>query len=131
MRRCFLKAGLFLLFLLGGLIFLLTPAKVLAATGADITTSPVTVTLSAKPGSTTSTQLALRNNSDLPINMTIQLDTFSADGTSGEARINPPKSNDASLSWVHFSQNSFIAQPNTWTYIQMTITLPKSAGLGY
>jgi hypothetical protein len=123
--------GLFLLFLFGGLTLLFRPASALAATGPNVTTSPVSVTLSTPPGTTTSTKLALRNNGDAPIGMTLQLDTFSADGSSGQARIQTPPANDASISWVHFSQTSFTTQPNAWSYIQMTINVPKTASLGY
>jgi len=126
-----LKASLFLLFILAGLTLFVKPSGVLAAAAPDITTSPVSITLNAKPGTTTSTQLTVRNNGVLPVDMDIQVDTFKANGTTGQAQIQTPQPNDQSINWVHFSQNSFTAQPNTWTYVQMTISLPKSASLGY
>ena len=115
--------------LLDGDIFAST---VLAAgQGSGITTSPVSADLTAKPGSGVTTTLQVENNSPQPVAMTIELDTFRAYGTNGQAQIFTTRPGDASLSWVHFSKTSFIAQSGVWTPVQMTIDLPKDAGLGY
>ena len=97
----------------------------------SLTTSPVSTDLAGKPGSSVSTTLQVMNNSSLPLNITVQLDTFKASGTTGQAQIVTPKTGDDFIKWVTFSKNSFIAQPGVWNSVQMTINLPSYAALGY
>jgi hypothetical protein len=105
----------------------------LAATSSSssLTTSPISVSLNDKPGQTTTTTLEVENNGTQPVSVGVQLKTFTASGDSGQAAIVSPVSSDTSLSWVHFSQTTFTALPGVFTPIQMTISLPKGADLGY
>ena len=113
--------------LFGGLAY----SSQVQAVGTSLTTSPVSVNLTGKAGQTVTTTLQVQNNSANALKIAIQLDTFHAQGTAGKAAITPPTSNDTFISWVHFSQTSFIAQPGAWTPVTMTINLPTSASLGY
>jgi len=99
--------------------------------GISLTTSPVSTDLTGKPGSSVSTTLQVMNNSSIPLNITLQLDTFKASGTSGQAQIIAPSSGDDFINWVTFSNQSFLAEPGVWTPVQMTINIPSYAGLGY
>ena len=99
--------------------------------GSNITTSPVSTTLSANPGSTVSTTLQLQNNGAKPVNISVKLQEFKANGTDGSAQIYIPPPGDVTTSWVHFSQTSFVAQPGVWNQVTMTINVPPTAGLGY
>jgi hypothetical protein len=111
----------------------LLPGSVAAATSpsSNITTSPITLDVTVKPGQTVTSTLQMENNSSRPVAISMELKTFKANGSSGQAVIETPSPNDPSPSWVHFSQNNFTAQPGVWTPVQMTISLPKDADLGY
>ena len=100
-------------------------------TGSTLTTAPVSVDMYSTPGSTTSTKLQVQNNSSAPLTITVHLEEFKASGTGGQAQIYIPPANDPSLSWVHFSQTSFVAEPGVWNNVTMTVSLPKQAAQGY
>ena len=97
----------------------------------SLTTSPVSLDLSAKPGQAVTTELQVMNNKAKPETVSVHLEEFKAAGISGEANIYKPAPGDASKDWVHFSENSFTADPGAWNKITMTITLPPTATLGY
>jgi hypothetical protein len=121
----------------GGIIISLLAASlagtaVFAANGGStITTSPIAVDLSAAPGSTASTNLQVENNAPKAIGISVKLKEFKANGDNGQAQILTPPPGDASVSWVHFSRTSFVAQPGVWNNVTMTISLPKTAAFGY
>jgi hypothetical protein len=97
----------------------------------DLTTSPISSDLSIKPGDSKTTTLQVRNNGPQPVAIAIQLKQFKSNGTQGQATIIDPPAGDDSLSWVHFSQQTFTALPGVFTPIDMTIVVPKTASLGY
>jgi hypothetical protein len=100
-------------------------------TGSYLTTSPISVDLTIKPGQTQSTTLSVQNDSSVPETISVKLDKFAANGNFGAATITPPDVTDPSVQWVHFSKTTFVAQPGIWTTITMTISLPNYASLGY
>lgn len=108
-------------------------SKTLAApaNGTTITTSPISLELANKPGSSLTSVLQVRNNSTQAINILVKPELFQALGDNGQARIYPAPPGDPSITWVHFSQSSFIAQPGVWTKTTMTIDLPSTAAYGY
>jgi hypothetical protein len=99
--------------------------------GSNITTSPVSADLTGQPGSSVSTTLQVENNEPSPVRINVQLETFKAYGTTGQAQIYAAPANADFIKWVHFSQTSFIAQPNIWVPVTMTINLPSYASLDY
>ena len=99
--------------------------------GSDITTSPVYADITGIPGQSVSTNLHIENNESSAVRINLSVEEFRANGLDGQAQIYIPTGNVPSFSWVHFSENSFIAQPNVWNNIVMTIDLPKNASLGY
>lgn len=99
--------------------------------GLNITTSPVSTDLPVLPGSSKSTQLQVLNNGTQPINISVKLEKFTAYQDTGQAAINLPTRNDDDINWVHFSQNSFVAQPGVWSFVTMTVSVPKNATLGH
>jgi hypothetical protein len=113
------------------LVLLLPTSAFAASQGSNITTSPVSVDLTARPGSSVTTTLQVENNASTPVPMNIQLETFKAYGTNGQAQILKPTAGDTYINWVHFSKTSFVATPGVWVPVQMTITLPNTAALGY
>jgi hypothetical protein len=126
---CSAIVGLVLCF--SGVLPAWAAATTSTGTGTSLTTSPVSTELVGKPGSSVTTTLQVMNNNPTPVMITLQLDTFKASGTNGQAQILSPTSADNYINWVTFSQNSFTAQPGVWTPVQMTINLPSYASLGY
>lgn len=107
------------------------PALAASNTGSTITTTPISVDLVAKPGSTTSTVLQVQNNAPQAVSISVKLEEFKANGNNGQAQIYAPPPGDIASQWVHFSQSSFIAQPGAWNQVTMSIALPKTAAYGY
>ncbi len=110
----------------------LLPAQLAHAVGdsSNITTSPISVTMNVKPGETKSTTLQVQNNGPKAVDIQVEAATFKARGNNGEAAIDA-KSNDPSLKWVSFSPNLVHAEPGVWEQVQMTVSLPSDASLGY
>lgn len=119
------------LLIMVGAVVSAAPASAATATGSTITTSPVAANLSVTPGSSVSTQLQLQNNGSKAVTIQVQLEKFKAADENGQAQIYQPSPDDESLSWVHFSQTSFLALPGVWNAVTMTINVPKTAAFGY
>lgn len=97
----------------------------------SFTTSPVSLGVNVKPGTHTSEQLQIMNNGDQPEPIVMQLKTFGAQGTTGQASITDFLPSDPAASYIKFSPSSFTAQPKVWSKVNVTISLPASANLGY
>ena len=125
--RTFLVAaivGLSLLF-----VSCLTPP--VQAADFNLTVSPLPIDLSVKPGGTVGTPLRVENSGSQAVRVKVSLLKFKANGLSGNPQIIEPSPTDPSLSWVHFSETSFQAEPNVWHTITMTIKPPADAAFGY
>ncbi len=116
---------------LAGIILLRMPAFADSASGSLLTTSPISVDLSAKPGTSVSTTVQVENNSTRSETINVLLEKFKAAGENGQATIYKPSSDDSSMQWVHFSQTTIQAEPNVWNQVTVTIDVPSSAHLGY
>jgi hypothetical protein len=103
----------------------------LSNANSGLTTSPVVEDLRSTPGSIVTTKLQVQNNSSSSLPIDVHLEEFKAEGTGGQALLYTPPPSDPSLSWVHFSQTSFVAEPDVWNTVTMTISLPKQAAQGY
>lgn len=97
----------------------------------SITTSPLPLNLSAKPGETVTTNLRVRTDGPNNENLQITLLKFTANNTDGQPRLADREPGDDYFDWVSFSETRFLAEPNVWKNITMTIKTPPSAGLGY
>lgn len=97
----------------------------------SLSTSPVSRVLQVSPGRTVTTTLDVEDNSATPLPIKVQLETFRPYGNKGQAQIVNTAPNSAYISWVHFSQTSFTAQPGVWTAIKMTVSPPSTAALDY
>jgi len=96
-----------------------------------LTTSPLPISLKAKPGETVETELRVRNSGSGTENLKVGLMKFSAIGEEGKPRLEEREPGDDYFDWVKFSRTQFQAPPNEWQSIKMTITLPKKAAFGY
>ncbi len=97
----------------------------------NLTTSPLPIDLSTKPGTAIVTPLRFQNTSGQTAKVDITLKKFSANSDSGKPLILDPGPHDDFIHWVRFSQTSITAQPNVWYTVNMTITPPKDAAFGY
>jgi len=131
MRKRLLLAGL----LLSLVITPLLPAAAFAAgsgsNGTSLTTSPVSTVLRTTPGHPVSTTIGVENNTLEPYEVTMSVQTFKPYGVNGQAQIVKPKSNSAFISWVHFSQTNFVAEPDVPLKVTMTVDPPSTTGLDY
>lgn len=109
----------------------LAPAPHAAAAGFNVITSPLPIKLSVKPGQTTTTELRIKNQNTTAEGIKVGLMKFGATGENGTPTIDDLTAKDEYGSWVTFSPSSFLAQPNVWYTIKMTIKVPASAQLGY
>ena len=98
---------------------------------ANLTTSPVLINMSVAPGTTQTQTVELMDNSSSPVQINMELMTFGANGTSGEAEITDIPGSNPESSYIKFSPSSFTAQPKVWSKVKVTISMPKSATLGY
>jgi hypothetical protein len=101
------------------------------APGVNIEISPLPIELSAKPGTSVSTDLRVRNSGSSPEKLKATLKTFSAEGPDGHIVLHDPGPNDEFVAWVSFDHPVFDAPPGAWQTIKMTVSLPKTAAFGY
>ena len=101
-------------------------------TGAlNLTTSPLPISLTAKPGESVSTDIRIRNDGTATEQIKTSVLTFGASGESGTPQLITPTPSDTFINWASFSPSTFSDPPNTWETVHMTIKLPKSAAFGY
>ena len=123
---------LFLLLFLASLTILtLATVKAFAQTPSsyDVTVSPIFFDLSGDPGTSITSKVRIRNNTDSPIPLKLGLEKISGD-INGNLILKQDK-NDSTLSWVKFDTDSVVIKPLEWTEIPFTINIPESAAYGY
>lgn len=111
------------------------PAQVMAAEtpkqGFNIITSPLPIKLTAKPGQKVETELRMKNRGTEPETIKVGLMKFGATGENGQPNLFDLTPKDTYGSWVSFSPSQFVAEPNVWKSVKMTINVPQDAELGY
>jgi hypothetical protein len=126
------KNALVLVLVLAGSLFSFpSPTHAQSANGINIEISPLPIELSAKPGTTVTTDLRVRNGGTTPETLKASLKTFTAEGPDGHVVLHEPTPSDDFVKWVSFDKNVFVAPPGQWQTIKMSIALPKSAAFGY
>ncbi len=113
-------------------LFLLTATSSFAQStpsNYDVTVSPVFFDLTANPGDSLSNKIRFRNNTTSPLPIKITVEKMTGD-TNGDLTLRDDK-NDASLSWIKFSEQTFVAKPLEWTDVPFIINVPKDAAYGY
>jgi hypothetical protein len=111
-----------------------TPAPQTApvpTTGINLQISPLPILLNAKPGTSVSTDLRIRNAGTENELLVVKLKRFSEEGPNGEIKLTDPAPSDPFPKWVTFSKTIFAAPPDQWQTIKMTINIPKDAAFGY
>lgn len=129
MKRMLLGFGALALML--GLLGLVKSPSVQAADGFNIITSPLPIKLNTPPGKTVTTELRMKNLN--PQNETIKMGLmkFGATGESGQPNLFDLTPKDTYANWVTFTPSQFVAEPNVWKTVKMTIKVPPEASLGY
>lgn len=121
----------FLIILSAPLISAPVSAQSTNSNGLNIEISPLPIELNAKPGSTVTTDLRVRNGGTQSEQLKVSLKTFSAEGSDGHVVLRDPTPADDFVKWVSFDRSVFTAPPGQWQTIKMSVALPKSAAFGY
>ncbi len=97
----------------------------------QLTTSPVSLNVSGKPGTSVSSDLRVRNDAPTPQKIHISTVKFGAEGEEGRPYLADRGPKDDYFDWVKFSVNDFELPANAWQTVKMTINIPLSAANGY
>lgn len=93
--------------------------------------SPLPVALEAKPGTTASTNLQIKNAGNSTERVKVTVLKFSAEGEDGTPKLLDVGPGDDFINWVTFSESRFDAEPNVFKTIKMNINIPSGAAFGY
>lgn len=116
--------------LLFSLILFAAPAHA-QSDSMKLTLSPIFITLTADPGSSSSGQISVRNDGTETENLNVGVKKFTA-STDGESPlIIDPGKEDEFISWIRFNRTSLRIPPGRSQTVSFTITPPKEASLGY
>ena len=107
----------------------ITPAHALPTF--NITSSPLPIELVTTPGQSVSTDLRVQNSGTDSARIKVSLLKFKASGTNGQPELLPRQAGDSFFDWVSFSKDSFVANPNVWNTVTMTIKTPSDSAFGY
>lgn len=97
----------------------------------NMSTTPVVSTLETKPGTPVSTKIKVKNNNQAPEQIKVSLLRFSSNNQDGRPQLSDVEQNDEFLKWVKFSETNFVAEPNVWKEVDVTISPDKTAAFGY
>jgi len=127
------KSFAFLIAILTFTFCLLTLNKVFAQTPTpsnyDVTISPVFFDLSVNPGDSISNKIRIRNNTNAPLPIKLEVKKMAGD-VNGDLTLKDDPT-DSTLSWIKFDSVTFTASPLEWTDVPFTIDIPKDAAYGY
>jgi hypothetical protein len=99
--------------------------------GFNLSVTPVVANLQTKPGVATTTKIQVKNNNTSAEKVKANLLKLNSNNQDGTPVLSEPEQNDEFTKWVTFSESSFVAEPNVWKTIELTITPPQSAAFGY
>ncbi|CAN5379876.1 hypothetical protein BH10PAT3_BH10PAT3_3050 [soil metagenome] len=97
----------------------------------NLITSPLPINLAAKPGTTLTADIRIKNGGTKPETLKATLMKFTAYGEEGKPGLADREAGDDYFDWVSFSPSVFDAPPNEWITVKMTIALPNTAAFGY
>jgi hypothetical protein len=125
-----MKKFLFGLFAICLFAYLVIPKVLAQEENYDVTVSPVFFDLSANPGASVSENVRVRNNTNSPISISVEVNKLTGDET-GALTITEENDDASSLDWFSFEQEEYTLSPLEWTNIPFTITVPETAAYGY
>jgi hypothetical protein len=94
-------------------------------------TSPLPLNVVTKPGQSVTADIRVKNNGTQRETLKVELLKFGASGDTGRPQLQEREATDVYFDWVKFSETTFVAEPNVWKTIKMTINAPKEAAFGY
>ncbi len=97
----------------------------------NLVTSPLPINLKAKPGTSVTTDIRVKNGNTTTEKLKVTLMKFTAFGDEGKPGLADRETADDYFDWVSFSPDIFDARPDEWVTVRMTINLSKSAAFGY
>jgi hypothetical protein len=107
------------------------PAAHAASPPVNLEISPLPILLNAKPGTSTSSDLRVRNAASTDVVLKASVKTFTAEGADGHIVFHNPGPADEFVNWIHFSKTVFNAPAGAWQTIKMTVDVPAGAAFGY
>lgn len=123
------KKPLFFSFFAVALAFVTTPTLFAQeAENFDTTVSPTFVELSAKPGTTVTQSVRLRNNTNAQVTLVPEIKIMGGDET-GELTIKDTP--EEHLSWLTVENEQITLPSNEWVTVPFTIQIPENAAFGY
>lgn len=98
----------------------------------NITISPHAFTIAANPGDSIKNKILLRNNTDNPLQLKIELKKLVI-GANDQTTIQDLPPHDEAYTFVSIASTTaaITALPKEWTTIPFSITIPKDANFGY
>ena len=107
------------------------PRAQAANAGFNVITSPLPIKIATEPGKHVETELRIKNQGNEAEGINVGLMKFKGNSKTGVADLLDLEKNDPVAAWVHFTPQQFLAQPDVWYTIKMTIDVPSTASLGY
>jgi hypothetical protein len=99
--------------------------------GLNLEISPLPIELKAEPGTSTSTDLKLKNSGKSDEKIKVSLKTFSAEGKDGQITIHDPTPADDFINWISFDRTTLELSPGQEQSVHMSVNLPSRAAHGY
>lgn len=112
-------------------VFICTLTTITSADSPSFTTSPVSFGINITPGTSQSEELEIMNNTSQAVPIVMKVETFSAYGTIGQASIEDFPDSSPAAKYITLTPSTFVAQPGVWSKVKATISLPKTAQLGF
>lgn len=96
-----------------------------------LSTSPLPINIKTEPGSSTTTQIKIKNEGNQTENIKVTLMKFKADSKTGSPILMDKEATDDYFNWVSFSEDKFSLPKNEWKTITVNFNIPKEASFGY
>lgn len=102
-----------------------------APTGINLTLSPTFINLVANPGESVGSSIRITNNNNFTEHLQIEVRTFEPSQDGDSPVIRTLRDNENFGDWVEFSEQKFTVTPNENKVIEVEISAPNDATLGY
>lgn len=97
----------------------------------NLVITPLPLVLEAKPGTRATTEVKVNNGNTVNEKIRITVMKFGAEGEDGTPKLIDIESGDEFAKWISFSEDKFVAEPNIWKTIKITVNVPQTAAFGY
>lgn len=108
-----------------------TPPAAAAGPGFNFNVSPPSVAVETIPGAPITVDIRLQNEGTTAETVTTKLMKFTPQGESGVPDLRNIEATDDFGTWATITPATFVAEPNEWKTVHLTINPPKTAAFGY